>query len=99
MTQLLREHAEQQYAEELRALAQHDRRLRPPSWRLSPWAVATYVLGGRLDDGFVVAPKRDVGRGVFVTLSACYGRRCYSREQADDVVFDGVLFVEHNVDL
>jgi MoxR-like ATPase len=57
MTQLLREHAEQQYAEELQALARQDRRTRPPSWRLSPWAVATYVLGGRLDDGFVVSPK------------------------------------------
>lgn len=45
---------------------------------------------------FVIASERDVGRGVFVTLSACYGRRCDSREQADDVVFDGVLFVEHN---
>jgi len=53
----LREHAEQQYAEELYALAQHDRRTRPPNWRLSPWAVATYILGGRLDDGFAVSPK------------------------------------------
>lgn len=44
---------------------------------------------------FVVASERDVGRGGFVTLSACYGRRCNSREQADDVVFDGVLFIEH----
>ena len=57
MTQLLREHAEQQYADELRALAEHDDRPRPPSWKLSPWAVATYVLGGTLDDGFVVSPK------------------------------------------
>ncbi len=57
MSQLLREHAEQQYAEELYALAQHDRRTRPPNWRLSPWAVATYILGGRLDDGFAVSPK------------------------------------------
>src|SRR5262245_56559507 len=57
MTQLLREHAEQQYADELRALAEYDDRPRPPSWKLSPWAVATYVLGGTLDDGFVVSPK------------------------------------------
>jgi MoxR-like ATPase len=57
MTQLLREHAEQQYAEELQALAQQDTRPRPPNWKLSPWAVATYVLGGRLDDGSVVVPK------------------------------------------
>ena len=57
MTNLLREHAEQQYAEELDALARADTRSRPPKWRLSPWAVATYLLGGRLDDGFVVSPK------------------------------------------
>jgi len=57
MTQLLREHAEQQYADELAALARQDTRQRPPSWKLSPWAVATYILGGTLDDGFVVTPK------------------------------------------
>jgi MoxR-like ATPase len=57
MTQLLREHAEQQYADELRALAEHDDRPRPPSWKLSPWAVATYVLGGKLDDGTIILPK------------------------------------------
>ena len=57
MTQLLREHAEQQYADELAALARQDARQRPPSWKLSPWAVATYILGGTLDDGFTVTPK------------------------------------------
>jgi MoxR-like ATPase len=57
MSQLLREHAEQQYADELAALAQMDDRQRPPSWKLSPWAVSAYILGGTLDDGFVVTPK------------------------------------------
>jgi MoxR-like ATPase len=57
MTALLREHAEQQFAEELDALAKTDERPRPPNWKLSPWAVATYLLGGKLDNGFVVAPK------------------------------------------
>ncbi len=57
MTQLLREHAEQQYAEELDALTRYDRRARPPNWRLSPWAAATYLLGGTLEDSFVVSPK------------------------------------------
>jgi MoxR-like ATPase len=57
MSQLLREHAEQEYAEELHALAQQDTRARPPNWKLSPWAVATYILGGTLDDGFVISPK------------------------------------------
>lgn len=57
MTTLLREHAEQQYAEELEALSKVDERPRPPNWRLSPWAVATYLMGGRLANGFEVSPK------------------------------------------
>src|SRR5690606_16740222 len=56
-TALLRPHAEQAYADELRALAAVDDRPRPPSWRLSPWAVVTYLLGGALADGTVVTPK------------------------------------------
>jgi MoxR-like ATPase len=57
MTIVLREHAEQQYAEELGELARADTRTRPPNWNLSPWAVTTYLLGGKLDSGFVVSPK------------------------------------------
>lgn len=57
MSELLRQHAEQQYAEELAELAQHDTRPRPPNWNLSPWAVALYLLGGKLDNGFEVSPK------------------------------------------
>ena len=48
---VLRAHAEQQYAAELAALEAADDRPRPPSWRLSPWAVVTYLLGGTLADG------------------------------------------------
>lgn len=54
---LLREHAEHQYAEELHTLAQHDDRQRPPNWALSPWSVATYLLGGKLRNGFEITPK------------------------------------------
>ncbi len=43
---ILRPHAEQVYLGELEALAAADDRPRPPGWRLSPWAVTTYVLGG-----------------------------------------------------
>ena len=45
VTAVLRRHAEQEYAEELAALAEADDRPRPPSWKLSPWAVRTYLLG------------------------------------------------------
>ena len=53
----LRPHAEQEYADELAALAAADDRPRPPQWRLSPWAVVTYLLGGELADGTVITPK------------------------------------------
>ena len=54
---VLRPHAEDASAAELAALAAGDRRPRPPSWRLSPWAVVTYLMGGTLDDGTVIVPK------------------------------------------
>jgi MoxR-like ATPase len=54
---VLRRHAEQQYAEELAALAEADDRPRPPSWKLSPWAVRTYLLGGKLASGLEIGPK------------------------------------------
>jgi MoxR-like ATPase len=57
MTNVLRQHAEQQFAEELTALAKADKRPRPPNWKLSPWAVTTYLLGGKLENGFEVSPK------------------------------------------
>lgn len=56
-TSLLREHAEELFAVELAELGKVDGKQRPPNWRLSPWAVVTYVLGGRLDNGFEVSPK------------------------------------------
>jgi MoxR-like ATPase len=49
-TGVLRQHAEHQFAHELAALAKVDDKLRPPNWKLSPWAVATYLLGGKAGD-------------------------------------------------
>jgi MoxR-like ATPase len=54
---VLRRHAEEQFAEELEAISKADRKPRPPRWKLSPWAVSTYLLGGTLDDGFKVSAK------------------------------------------
>jgi MoxR-like ATPase len=54
---LLRPHAEQIYAGELAALSAADDRTRPPSWRMSPQAVVTYLLGGTLPDGTEITPK------------------------------------------
>lgn len=56
-TQVLRQHAEHQYASELTALAAQDDRPRPPKWKLSPWAVTDYLLGITLADGTVISPK------------------------------------------
>ncbi|MDC8014014.1 ATP-binding protein [Tahibacter soli] len=54
---VLRQHAEHQFAEELDALKKVDDRQRPENWQLSPWAVLTYLMGGKLANGFVVSPK------------------------------------------
>lgn len=56
-SQALREAAESQFAQELAELSKHDSRARPPNWRLSPWAVRTYVMGGQLESGFQITPK------------------------------------------
>lgn len=65
---VLRPHAEQEFAHELAALAAADTRERPPNWRLSPWDVVTYVLGGALPDGTVISPKY-VGRRRLVEIA------------------------------
>lgn len=55
--EMLRPHAEDADAAELAALSAADDRPRPPGWSRSPWAVVTYLLGGELADGTVIAPK------------------------------------------
>src|SRR6201995_5406258 len=55
-TPVLRAHAENQFAGELAGLLQHDAKPKPPNWKLSPWAVATYLLGGRAGD-VPISPK------------------------------------------
>lgn len=54
---VLRAHAEDAYAAELTALAKEDKNERPASWLLSPQAVVTYLLGGKLKSGAVISPK------------------------------------------
>jgi MoxR-like ATPase len=53
LTEILRRHAEEEYAAELAALAKTDEGRRPPGWLLSPQAVVTYLLG----DGGEITPK------------------------------------------
>lgn len=54
---VLRQTAETQYSAELAALAEVDDRARPPRWNLSPWAVVTYLMGGKLKDGTEISAK------------------------------------------
>ncbi len=48
MSQELRQHAEQEFAVELEALKKADDKPRPPNWKLSPWAVIQYLMGGKV---------------------------------------------------
>ncbi|MCI0570224.1 MAG: AAA family ATPase [Myxococcaceae bacterium] len=65
---VVRHHAEHEYAEELAELAKADDRPRPPSWKLSPWAVRTYMLGGKLPSGFEVRAKY-IGNAKLIEVS------------------------------
>src|SRR5919201_6126608 len=56
MINLLRQHAETQFADELDQLARADKRQRPPLWKLSPWAVTQYLVGGKADS-LEITPK------------------------------------------
>jgi len=55
--EILRPHAEDAYAHELKALQKVDSHPKPQNWKLSPWAVMTYILGGTLDDGIQIEQK------------------------------------------
>ena len=57
MSEVLRQHAEHEFAAELAALAEVDDRPKPTNWNLSPWAARTYLMGGKLDNGFEIQPK------------------------------------------
>ncbi|QTE37647.1 AAA family ATPase [Mucilaginibacter gossypii] len=57
MSQILRQHAEQLFAHELEELKKQDGDKRPVNWVLSPQSVVTYLVGGKLKNGFEVSPK------------------------------------------
>lgn len=58
----LRQYAEVQFAEELEELKKQEASVgstakRPPNWLLSPQSVVTYLIGGKLKNGFEISPK------------------------------------------
>jgi MoxR-like ATPase len=65
---VIRLSAEVEFAAELAALREIDDRPKPPNWELSPWAVRTYLLGGKLDNGFQVTPKY-IGNGRLIEIA------------------------------
>lgn len=57
MATILRQHAEELYAQELEELKKQDSEKIPENWKLSPQAVVTYLMGGKIKNGFEVSPK------------------------------------------
>lgn len=57
MATILRQHAEQLFAEELEELKKQDSGKPPTNWLLTPQSVVTYLVGGKLKNGFEVSPK------------------------------------------
>src|SRR4051812_25225789 len=57
MAIILRQHAEELFAQELEELKKQDSDKVPVNWKLSPQSVVTYLMGGRLKNGFEVTPK------------------------------------------
>ena len=57
MSTVLRQHAEQLFAQELEELKKQDSDKVPVNWKLSPQSVVTYLMGGKLKNGFEVSPK------------------------------------------
>ena len=57
MSEILRQHAEQQFAQEIAELKKNEKFPIPENWQLSPQSVVTYVMGGKLKNGFAVTPK------------------------------------------
>ncbi len=57
MKNIIRPHAEDAYAKELKRLIKSDSKAKPTNWKLSPSAVVTYIMGGQLEDGYTISPK------------------------------------------
>ena len=57
MSIILRQHAEQLFAQELDELIKQDKEKKPFNWKMSPQAVVTYLIGGKLKNGLEISPK------------------------------------------
>jgi len=57
MSTILRQHAEELFAQELEELQKAESGKRPTNWKLTPQSVVTYLMGGQLKNGFEITPK------------------------------------------
>lgn len=57
MSATLREQAEQLFAQELEELKKQDSGKKPTNWLLHPQSIVTYLVGGKLKNGFEISPK------------------------------------------
>ncbi|MDF1547972.1 MAG: AAA family ATPase [Bacteroidales bacterium] len=54
---ILRQHAEDEFKQELEELKKQDSGAVPQNWTMSPQSVVKYLMGGKLSNGFQVSPK------------------------------------------
>jgi MoxR-like ATPase len=54
---IISQHAEVQFAQELEELKKSDSGNVPPNWNMSPQSVVTYLVGGKLKNGFEISAK------------------------------------------
>jgi len=54
---ILRQHAEDEYKAEIKAIIKQDKGQKPDNWNMSPKAVVQYILGGKLADGTDIETK------------------------------------------
>lgn len=57
MGNILRQHAEQLFENELTELRKNETGKIPANWLMSPQSVVTYLMGGKLKNGFEITPK------------------------------------------
>lgn len=57
MANVLRQHAEEQFSNEIEELKKQDTGKKPENWHLTPKSVVDYLMGIQLKNGFEVSPK------------------------------------------
>lgn len=90
---------EVRYADELALLAKYDTGKRPENWKLSPKAVRTFILGGKVktDDGNVTVSRKFYGNDALVerciiTLAGNRGLMLVGEPGTAKTMLSGITF-------